>query len=1781
MNSSKSIFSKILILIVLIFVSISYSQKINISNVSSGLRLQISFSQIPFKLEGENNNTINYFNQVDESKPGAPNLPSKTLFIAIPPNCKVRVKNNTEKLSYIESVIPKSNPEVELQKETNLVYKQTQISPSYHQDNVYPSNEYEILGYTWIRNYYCVELKINTHRYDWNKRRVSVMNSTNFDLDFYDLKSYDINKTQQDSFETQLKNLIANFDDASQYRSFRPTLPEENLKDNWIDFNAEYLKIGVALDGIYRISKNDLQSFNINTAAINPNTFKMFLKGNQVPIYVAGEEDNSLDDNDYIEFYGSMNYGEKDYRILNHHDEPYNDYIDKYSDTTIYWLTWGGDNGLRIDTSSFNSTGISDTLNYYTSISHFEQNNYLDYSTRNIVDWQNPEWIYNESWIWGNHDVGTKNWNFNVSDLVNNKPAEAFFRLRSYASDVSGDQNAHDYALSINSNPTMYDSGYINKYEQKILFAGFSSDLLQDGQNTLKTHSFPVENSVVNLTQVDWYEIEYPRYLSLVNDSLKFKFNLEDLNSFELMKITNAQAANHILYKLPAKRRISNLLQVNDEIFFTDTVKTGDEFYISTEDQIKKPKFYYKKKFDDLTSNGIQADYILISHPAFNAEVNEYLTFIQNNYNVTAKYVNVLDIYDQFNYGFFSPEPIKDFLHEANINWTAPKPAYVFLVGEADYDYHNYKQIENYVPNYVPSFGHPVSDNWFVIWDSLATVPQMFIGRLAVNSKEQFAHYIEKHKEYLNQNYNIWNKSYFLLSGGANESEKSTAKDVNDYIRTNLITPKPTGGYTGQLYATENPKTNFGPFSQTHIDSVFDNGGIIISYLGHSGTKIWDNGIESAEQLYNKYNRSSLITDFGCSTGKFAEPDIVSFSENFTSGLDGEAIAYMGNSSLGFTSTSYSFPKIFFEQMFKSSSYNISAAHIAGKEKLFQDYGNTGTSRLFVLTNTLLGDPIISLKIPDKPNLNITSSDIKLPSFLDDNLDSIQIGISYRNLGLVDSVSFNIKIEDYLNNALIYSVITNQKLPLNDKIIIVNVPIKNRAGEHSLIVTLDDANEISEIYENDNTVSVHFNVQTSSVRNIVSDTLQIISDGKIRLLNPVKPPQDENILISLSSTKDFTTGNNYQIKLDTMITDFSFSNLINNKRYWYMTGFASSPNTVFSTNSFIYDNANNYNFAFIDSSSTKDFSFNNTNYDNGSVKLGDSRISLIVSSTGTDAGGIAKIEFNNVDYAENPRGCGHHIVVIDEATMQFEDYKWFNYWSPPNDYNGYVEYLNTLGADKLVVISIGADCAGYNISQELKDKLHEFGSVYIDSVALGTSWLFLGKLGTPIGSMPEAFSRTAPVSFDTLFVRTTQAGSFSIPSISNAASWDSLYINIDSISSNSQVKIRPVIYYDQPDTLTEIPLNDGRADISYLNNYGENGIGFSVDMFVDESGKSPLVKSIKIKYNLYPELGTNYQVVSTTADTVLIGDDVGLKFYVYNVGESTADSFKVQVDVVNSDNTHDIIFSTIVDSLQTDSRKVFDVTYNTTSGVGAKSFLINIDSDNKVRELYEDNNFYTVPFYIKQDTSKPSLTVAFDEGDILDGDYISATPKIKIELYDETMLPIKNKSAVSVYLNNELVDTSNNQSVLSYEFGNENPKVVVNYTPTLEDGDYTLKVFGENSLGTLVDSSGYEKHFQVSNEVQLLNVYNYPNPTRGVTYFTFKLTQIPDEIRIKIYTIAGRLIREIIVPSSDLNYDFNKIYWDGRDQDGDVPANGVYLYKVIMTAGDKTEDVIQKLAIVR
>ena len=71
------------------------------------------------------------------------------------------------------------------------------------------------------------------------------------------------------------------------------------------------------------------------------------------------------------------------------------------------------------------------------------------------------------------------------------------------------------------------------------------------------------------------------------------------------------------------------------------------------------------------------------------------------------------------------------------------------------------------------------------------------------------------------------------------------------------------------------------------------------------------------------------------------------------------------------------------------------------------------------------------------------------------------------------------------------------------------------------------------------------------------------------------------------------------------------------------------------------------------------------------------------------------------------------------------------------------------------------------------------------------------------------------------------------------------------------------------------------------------------------------------------------------------------------------------------------------------------------------------------------------------------------------------------------------------------------------------------------------------------------------------------------------------DLQIKIYTIAGRLIRNI--ERFNVEGNFVKINWDGRDEDGNQIANGTYLYKLIVKTvdGSFNKSVLGKLAVIK
>ncbi|MGQ9798926.1 MAG: FlgD immunoglobulin-like domain containing protein, partial [Ignavibacterium sp.] len=220
-------------------------------------------------------------------------------------------------------------------------------------------------------------------------------------------------------------------------------------------------------------------------------------------------------------------------------------------------------------------------------------------------------------------------------------------------------------------------------------------------------------------------------------------------------------------------------------------------------------------------------------------------------------------------------------------------------------------------------------------------------------------------------------------------------------------------------------------------------------------------------------------------------------------------------------------------------------------------------------------------------------------------------------------------------------------------------------------------------------------------------------------------------------------------------------------------------------------------------------------------------------------------------------------------------------------------------------------------------------------------------------------------------------------------------------------------------------------------------------------------------------------------------------------------------------------------------------------------------------------------FFVARDSIPPRFHITFDGREILDGDIISSEPVVLISLEDNSPLPL-DTTLFTIVHNNVPIRFSNPDLSFSYT-PYPNSKAEITWTPKLNDGKHVLEVLAKDASNNFFDTTSYRRIFYVYNDPDLKQVYNYPNPFKDDTYFTFELRGVnpPEEFRIKVFTIAGRLIREINIPPSSLQIGFNKIYWDGKDEDGNEIANGLYFYKIISKHGDEIKTVTQKLAKVK
>ena len=202
------------------------------------------------------------------------------------------------------------------------------------------------------------------------------------------------------------------------------------------------------------------------------------------------------------------------------------------------------------------------------------------------------------------------------------------------------------------------------------------------------------------------------------------------------------------------------------------------------------------------------------------------------------------------------------------------------------------------------------------------------------------------------------------------------------------------------------------------------------------------------------------------------------------------------------------------------------------------------------------------------------------------------------------------------------------------------------------------------------------------------------------------------------------------------------------------------------------------------------------------------------------------------------------------------------------------------------------------------------------------------------------------------------------------------------------------------------------------------------------------------------------------------------------------------------------------------------------------------------------------------DLEPPTFTLSYESGVLEDGQLLTETPQ-------EFTLHIQESHALDIRSLEITVGPVGQpgEPILKPEltFDRLLPDVATATWPAnLTNGEYEIQAPIDDTstnVGFLGRGEATPFKLTIDEPVHFEGlVLNAPNPfspfdpvTRG-TFFTYNLSQPAEKVSIRVYTVAGRLARVLTDASSGRGY--NETYWDGRDDDGVLLANGVYFYKV-------------------
>ena len=304
-----------------------------------------------------------------------------------------------------------------------------------------------------------------------------------------------------------------------------------HAQQNSVLKSGDWFKIEVSQDGIYQITKNDLQSLGINTSNLSVNSVKLYGNGGGMlpalnsifryndlqenAIEVIDKNGNGIFNNDdYILFFGES----ANEWILDTSSNTYQYHEHLYSDKNYYYIT--------IDNSSVGKRIIQKPIltTFDKTITSFNDFQVHEINSENLIQ-SGREWYGERFGIIDKYSFGFNFPNLNTSSPVFVKTSVAARSLNSSSFSISGNGN---FLSNINVSKIVYD--YATEYAK----AGLSSNQFLSNSDQI---NIEIEYNYSESNAIGWLnyiELNARRDLRINNDFLHFlKFSSKSEAMFE------------------------------------------------------------------------------------------------------------------------------------------------------------------------------------------------------------------------------------------------------------------------------------------------------------------------------------------------------------------------------------------------------------------------------------------------------------------------------------------------------------------------------------------------------------------------------------------------------------------------------------------------------------------------------------------------------------------------------------------------------------------------------------------------------------------------------------------------------------------------------------------------------------------------------------------------------------------------------------------------------------------------------------------------------------------------------------------------------------------------------------------------------------------------------------------------------------------------------------------------------------------------------------------------